>query len=264
MRSRAAWARGKLHRMLVRIQDNPFSSEEVLQMQRELDALEDRVEELGEVAARERLDVDALDSVWRRGLLWLVGELEQRELKERREYEEALAAVLAEGEKTARLRARIEALGPEPAFSDAQVAKVLRAVNPADFRRFGSRLGKELSLLREGLDVAQDVWWLERQTERTYQVVRKGRRRSSMVGRLKRLERGLRSLGLEPDAKEVSGLTTLYEGEDPALVKHRRQRALRLLKEVRQSLRRVREARQLGVSVRLTHVVRDVQLPAWP
>lgn len=264
MRSRAAWARGRLHRMLVRLRENPFSSDEVLRMKRELDALEAHVEALGEVASRERADVDALEAPWWRGLLWLVGQLEERELKERREYEVALAAVLREGERAAALRARLDALGPHPAYDDAYVAKVLKGVGPRDFRRFGTRLGGELLELREGLMLADDLWWLERQTERTYQIVRAGRRRSSMVSRLSRLERGLRNLDLHRAALDVGNLKVLYESDDDGLVNHRQQRARRVLLDVKAALTAARDERLRGLSDRLAELVRDAQLPAWP
>lgn len=260
MRSRADWGRKRLHAMLTRLQQNPFSSEEVGELHRQLEQLEVRMEQLGARARLEREDIERLEAPWRRAILWLSGSLAIVEDKERREYEQALAEVLAEGERVAQVKARLDALDPRPAFDDDAVRRTLWSVEEQDLEAYGE-LGEALKALRESVWRDQ-LWWVERSAQRLLTSIEKRRRRMALRSQLYRLSNGLQTAGLGGLAKQVHELAASFD--DPLTRSSRRARCQRVLEHVCASLNQLRAERSQGVALRLAECVRDHELPAWP
>jgi hypothetical protein len=141
-----------LNALLRRLRANPLLSHELDALRARVEVLEAEVEALGETAAAERADVERLERPLVRIGLWLTGQLQSTEARERDEYEAVLAETMRHGDRVQRLRETLAGLGEVQCIDDDRVASVLRGVRrrdcPPDLRDLWVRVDRADELLR--------------------------------------------------------------------------------------------------------------------
>lgn len=230
---------------------HPLTEPEVEGLTAHLAGLETEVERLGEVASRERADVDWVENPFVRLGLWLGGTLEEREARERAEYDAAMAATLATGDAARKLRTWLDALPDARRVDDERVVSDLEALRPEDLDGLvedGAALRALVARVHQAREL-QAIGRLCKQLSAQLGLPRRGRARAPIERAFERIRGRLRAADQRDLADRLANSPDEADGDRARLG------------ELRDILGARIRARRTGVATALLDIVREHHHP---
>lgn len=207
----------RLYKTMRRLRRSPLTRAEWQTLWARLERQEAEVEQLGERAAKERADVEWVEHPVVRFGLWMTGQLEERERKERGEYDAAVAETLRKGGAAKALRDYLESLDADiPRVTDARVAGDLEGVDHRDLRHLPEAGPALYGLLNRAHLASElhDIAEICEEAVRSFGAKRSKRSAQAQKRALVRIRKRLRRAGQDDLLPRVDGVPSGADYED--------------------------------------------------